>query len=115
MTWRPCALVRAVLRPLTTEVVEADDGWAAWQLLQQGGIAIAILDLQMPGLGGLELARRIKGDPALAGTPVILLTGQATPEDAADWLSQGVDYCLPKPFRAVDLLRAVQTCLEKSA
>ncbi len=64
------------------EVVEAADGAAAWELLRSRRPRLAILDVVMPGLGGIELVERIRADARLAATPVLLLTNKVvTMED----------------------------------
>ncbi|MEV6848435.1 response regulator transcription factor [Actinoplanes sp. NPDC051411] len=73
-------LVRMGLRALIDreddmEVVgEASSGMEAIQLLKRSGPDILLLDIRMPGLDGLETLRRIQADPAIAGTPVIVVT-----------------------------------------
>ncbi len=79
----------------------------------QGGAAfdLAILDQQMPGMDGLELAGRLRRNPATISTPLILLTSAGTkgkPEQAADAL---FDAYLVKPARASMLLDAIASCL----
>ena len=67
---------------------------------------LAILDQQMPGMDGLELARASKADPALAATPLVLLTslGQREPAEAA---AAGIAATLTKPVRQSELFDAV--------
>ena len=64
---------------------------------------VAILDLGLPGLDGLELARRISADPALSGTRLVLLSAGAELDDAT-LRAAGIDRVLPKPVRSSALL-----------
>ncbi len=73
---------------------------------------MAVLDLHMPEMDGLELARAIKSVPQLAGTPLIILSS-ATLQDEADAFPHGLIRCkLTKPVRQSDLLHAIATALE---
>ncbi len=67
----------AALAALPCEVLTAEDGDEAWVCIAQQRPGIAIMDVSMPGANGLELARRIRADPALAATYVIVLTAHA--------------------------------------
>jgi two-component system sensor histidine kinase/response regulator len=70
---------------------------------------VALLDLNMPGENGLELARRIKASPGLGQTRVILLTSSLQPE--ADEQSSGISYHLTKPVRQSRLLDAISVAM----
>jgi PAS domain S-box-containing protein len=64
---------------------------------------VAIIDMQMPGMDGLSLARTIKDDPELSGTSLIMLTSAHIPEQARIVREAGIDYCLTKPVRQEQL------------
>jgi two-component system, sensor histidine kinase and response regulator len=90
-------------------VQQAGDGAAALDLLhaavRQGELPqVAVMDMEMPGPGGLELARVLRGDPVLSGVKVILLAaiGRTRPAETA-----AVDAYLIKPVRAGQLLECV--------
>jgi two-component system sensor histidine kinase/response regulator len=65
--------------------------------------AVAIIDMQMPGMDGLSLARAIKDDPELAMTNLIMLTSAHIPDQARVVREAGIDYCLAKPVRQEQL------------
>ena len=92
-------------------VVEASDGDEAWALIRQHRPALALLDVQMPGMSGLDLTRAIKQDPAVARTCVVLLTSQAQAVDVAAGLASGADRYLTKPFSPLELLTLVDHVL----
>jgi CheY-like chemotaxis protein len=94
------------------QVVEAEDGDEAWQLLKEHRPDVALLDVSMPGRTGLELARAIKDDPELAATRVVLLTAKAQPADVEAGLAAGADYYLTKPFSPLELLDVLEQTLE---
>ena len=106
------AVLRQTLRQWGVDVFVADDGLAAWQLLQDGcSPSIAILDWMMPGLDGIELCRRIRTTPSLAGLYVILLTGRSTRNDLVHGLDAGADDYMIKPIETEELRARVQVGL----
>jgi len=69
---------------------------------------LAILDMRLPGMDGLELARTIRSDPALAQVRLVMLNSLAC-QDRADLAQAGIVACLTKPVRESGLL----ACLEE--
>ncbi len=69
--------------------------------------ALYLLDIQMPGLTGLELCRRLKASPATRSSAVLLMSADDTGVGAAAAVAAGADGFLPKPFGCRDLLRRV--------
>jgi CheY-like chemotaxis protein len=100
-------LVSATIQSDELTVLEAADGDEAWQLLQHHRPDLALLDVQMPGMTGLELARAIKSSPDLAATRVVLLSAKANGTDVEAGLSSGADRYLTKPFSPFELLEIV--------
>lgn len=78
------------------EFVEASDGYMALQLARELVPDAVILDLMLPGLGGLEVLGELRADDRLAGTPVLVIT--AWSETREDLVAAGADEFLPKPF-----------------
>ena len=66
---------------------------------------LVILDLMLPGLGGLEICRLMRADPGIAATPVIMLTARAHEEDRVAGLELGADDYVTKPFSPDEVLR----------
>ena len=86
------------------QVTVAHDGDVAWQALnslQPPGLAI--LDWMMPNLDGLELCRRIRSTPRLAGMYVILVTARDSREDLVAGLEAGADDYMAKPINMAEL------------
>jgi DNA-binding response OmpR family regulator len=93
------ALLRRTLGQWDLDVRVAYDGIQAWDILQRdAGIALVILDWNMPGLDGPAICRRIRADAARAGLHVLLLTAQAGPAAIVSGLDAGADDYLSKPF-----------------
>jgi signal transduction histidine kinase/DNA-binding response OmpR family regulator len=76
--------------------------------------AIALVDMKMPGMNGLELARAIKSDPEFAQLPVVLLTSLGADGEAAAAREAGIVACLHKPFRKDELRKTIAAALEPS-
>src|SRR5580700_5202320 len=81
------------------EVVEASDGQTALEALEAVRPAVVLLDIEMPGLSGLEVLDRIHQTPRLSAIPVIMLTGRSTRSDIVEGLSRGAYDYLTKPFQ----------------
>ncbi|MGY1748963.1 response regulator [Modestobacter sp. SYSU DS0511] len=69
---------------------------------------LAVLDVSMPELTGLEVCAELRADPATAGTKVLLLSAGASPDDVARGLAAGADAYLPKPFTVAGLVAEVR-------
>ena len=109
------AAISEVLRQDVAEVTiaEAAHGEEAWALLQRGGIDVVLSDVMMPGIDGIELARRVRRDPALRETYVILITGVAPPEDLFGAINECADDCLLKPLRREELVMRARAGLRR--
>lgn len=106
-----------LLENLREEGYEADgaeNGESAWRgLAEQGTHYDAILlDRLMPDMDGIEILRRIKAQPELAETPVIMQTSMSEPSDIAEGLREGAYYYLTKPFEAETMLAIVAAAIE---
>ncbi|MBM4355788.1 MAG: response regulator [Deltaproteobacteria bacterium] len=102
-----------VLSKLPVEVVPAVSGDAALRATLHGTFALAILDVQMPGMDGFELADHLRGDDRTRHLPIIFLTAyQSDESQALRGIEAGaVDYIV-KPFNPALLLGKVQVFLE---
>jgi CheY-like chemotaxis protein/anti-sigma regulatory factor (Ser/Thr protein kinase) len=91
----------------------ADSGEAAWQLLQntENDFKLILLDRMMPGLDGIGLLKRMKGDPRLSSIPVIMQTAANSPGQIREGLEAGAYYYLTKPYRRDSLLAIVHAAL----
>lgn len=90
-------LLRTILRN-AGKVVEAADGATALELITAIRPAVAILDVMMPELTGLEVCQRVRTDPQTAHTGVIVVTANGAPEDRQAALAAGADHFVTKPF-----------------
>ncbi len=108
------ALVRAGFRALLdseediTVVAEAADGREAVDLARCNRPDIVLMDIRMPGLDGLQATARLTGDPALAGTRVVVLTTFELDEYVFGSLRAGASGFLLKDVEPADLIAAVR-------
>ena len=98
------------------DVLVAADGSAALELIRAGGTGqrrpdLVLSDVMMPGLDGFELLAAVRGDPALAAVPVILLSARAGDEAIGEGLNAGADDYVVKPFSSHDLVARVRSNL----
>jgi len=101
-------LVRVTLEDQRVQVVAAPDGTAALELAARLQPDLVLLDVGLPDISGLEVCRRLRHDPATAGTPVVMLTAAAQQADVARGLAAGATLYLTKPFSPVRLLSLVE-------
>jgi CheY-like chemotaxis protein len=88
---------------------EAGDGFEAVERAVDVRPEIVFLDIDMPRLNGIETCRRLRSDPATAGSTIVMLTGDSG--DVAERSAQdaGADLFLTKPFSPLHLLRLVDS------
>lgn len=106
-----CANLQDILTDLGYQVDVAYDGQSALKLVEQHPYDVALLDLKMPGMDGLELYRRIK--KLRAGTVAIIVTAYATSDIAQDARQASAFEILPKPVDLPRLLELVDQVLEQ--
>ncbi len=92
------------------EVLQAYDGVEALQLMEESDVDLVLSDMQMPIMGGLEMARSLRAIPRMQTTPIIFVTARDELEYRVQGLEYGVDYIV-KPFATPELLARVRTAL----
>ncbi len=98
------SVVKALLTKWGYEVLEAEDGNQAWDILKEkDSPRLVLIDWMMPGMAGLELSRRLRQLDDNTYHYVILLTGRNSKEDIIDGLDAGADDYITKPFVAQEL------------
>jgi two-component system response regulator MtrA len=96
------------------DVVAVGDGAAAVQASQDAVPDLVILDLMMPGMGGLDACRALRADAELTRIPVILLTARAQESDIEHGFDAGADDYVVKPFSPRELASRVSAMLARS-
>jgi len=92
-------------------VVTAASGPEALEAARRERPDLMLVDAFMPGMDGAALCRAVKGDPALAAIPVVILTSSDAGEDRAAALRAGASDVLSKPVSRMELIEAVQRFL----
>jgi two-component system, NtrC family, response regulator HydG len=105
-----CANLCDILTDLGYQVDTAYDGFAALELVKKNPYDIALLDLRMPGMDGLELYRKIR--QISAETVAIVVTAYASSDTAKSVLSTGAWKIVPKPVNIGNLLNFVSQALD---
>jgi DNA-binding response OmpR family regulator len=94
------------------DVIEARSGDEALTLAQTRRPDVAVLDVGMPGLDGLEVLEQIRADDALIGMRVLLLTAKAQESDVRRGYDAGADAYVRKPFSPTELSARVRELLD---
>ena len=104
-------LIRAILKTVRCDIREATHGRQALDLIDRERPDLVLLDIDMPGLDGLTVVKKIREDASLADLPVVAVTAFAMPGDRERGMAAGFTAYLTKPMRAAILRRQVEQLL----
>jgi len=107
-------LLRFNLERAGHEVLGATHGREALDLAREHRPDLAIVDVMMPEMDGIELVRRLRSDPRLSAIPILILTAKTEERDEVQALSVGADDYVPKPFSIKVLLARVESLLRRA-
>jgi diguanylate cyclase (GGDEF)-like protein len=96
------------------EVAHARDGAEALEVIAERRPDLAVVDLMMPRVDGVELTRRLRADPMTAALPIIMLTAKGLTVDKVVGLTAGADDYLVKPFDTSELIARVVSTLRRN-
>ena len=108
-------LVRDILVGAGYEVVEALDGEAGIEIARLEKPSLILMDLQLPGLDGLEATRRIRADPTLAKVPIVALTAHAMRAEEDRAAEAGCAGFITKPIRVREFAGLVASYLRQES
>ena len=110
------AFVVLNLKRVGYDVVDVASGEAALEAFAQAGgdFDIAILDIMLPGMDGLEILRRLREGRDTADVPVIMLTARSAEMDRVAGLENGADDYVVKPFGIMELQARVKAVLRRT-
>jgi diguanylate cyclase (GGDEF)-like protein len=97
------------------DVLVAHDGAEALELINAELPDLALVDVMMPKLDGIEVVRRLRSTAATASLPVIMLTAKSLPSDKVIGLTAGADDYMVKPFDTLELVARVRSTLRRNA
>jgi two-component system cell cycle response regulator DivK len=104
-------IVRDLLTRTSYRLVEATDGEAAVELARQQPPDLALVDVQLPRMSGLEVTRRLRADAATAAVPVIIITSFALSGDEERARAAGATEYVTKPYSPRQLLETIRRLL----
>ena len=95
-------------------VVAVSTAEQAQQALAENMMDLIVLDWMLPGISGIELARRLKNDSGFKDLPIILLTARSEEEDKIRGLEIGADDYVTKPFSSKELIARIKAVIRRS-
>jgi two-component system, cell cycle response regulator DivK len=108
-------LVRDVLTVKGYRLVEAENGEDGVRLAQEHHPALILMDIQLPGINGIEALRQLRADAATAGIPVMAVTASAMTHDRQAIMAAGFDAYQSKPISVRPFLELVREVLDRPA
>ncbi|WP_027960581.1 phosphate regulon transcriptional regulator PhoB [Halomonas halodenitrificans] len=108
-------MIALTLEMADYRVLEADSAQAAHALIVDHQPDLVLLDWMMPGTSGIELARRLKRDPATAELPIIMLTAKGEEDNKVQGLEAGADDYIAKPFSPRELMARLKAVLRRAS
>lgn len=108
-------LMNALLSPLGYDVILAENGAKALNLMSENDVDLVLLDVMMPGMSGFEVLQKIKEDSEYTRIPVVLVTALSDISDRVKALELGADDFLTKPVEKIELRARVQSLLKVKA
>ena len=106
-------LVRDVLQHTGYKTLEAETGEDGVRLAQESHPALVLMDIQLPGMNGIEALGRLRADAKTKKIPVIAVTASAMTHDRAKIMSAGFDGYQSKPINVKEFLVAVREMLDR--
>lgn len=99
------ATMRRILKNILKQLgfknlVEADDGTTAWDILEEQSISLIISDWNMPKMTGLELLKKVRASDMHKKTPFLMVTAEAQKQNVIEAVQAGVSNYVVKPFTA---------------
>jgi two-component system, cell cycle response regulator DivK len=106
-------LVRDLLTVKGYTVVETETGEEALTLAQSRRPALVLMDIQLPGIDGIETLRRLRADPSTASIPIVAVTASAMTQDRQKIVAAGFDGYQAKPLSVRPFLELVREVLDR--
>jgi two-component system cell cycle response regulator DivK len=106
-------LVRDSLQYKGYQTVEAETGEDGVRLARERRPALVLMDIQLPGISGIEALRQLRADPETRGIPVIAITASVMTQDRQKIMAAGFDGFQGKPISVKELLESVRRIVER--
>ncbi|CUU05382.1 Response regulator receiver domain-containing protein [Candidatus Kryptobacter tengchongensis] len=106
-------LLEFVLRRFDVDVLIADNGDDAIDIIKEEKPDLIFLDVMMPGRNGIEVCREIRKEPELKGSYIVMLTAKGEEAEVKDMFDSGADEYVPKPFSPSEIAEIVKKVIYK--
>ena len=106
-------LLRDVLQVKGYKTVETETAEEGMRLAQESRPALILMDLQLPGISGIEALKRLRADPKTQAIPVIAITASAMTHSVPEIMAAGFDGYQTKPISVRELLETVRQVLDR--
>ncbi len=107
-------LVRDTLQVKGYQTVEAETGEEGLRVAHERHPALVLMDIQLPGISGIEALHRLRADPVTRAIPVLAITASVMAQDRERIMAAGFDGFQGKPISVKELLETVRQILDKS-
>ncbi len=110
-------IMRGIIRRMLTKrfgvsnILEAEDGVIAWDILSREKVDLVICDWNMPNMTGIALLKKIRADKRLQDLPFVMVTAEGKKENVIEATKEGVTGYITKPFTAKDLGKKLRLIL----
>jgi len=105
-------LARDILQAKGYQTVEAETGEAGVKLAKERKPDLVLMDIQLPGINGIEAFRQLRAEAATAKIPVVALTASVTPTDRSQITAAGFDAFISKPISLKEFVETVKRLVE---
>jgi|ERR1051326_607470 two-component system cell cycle response regulator DivK len=105
-------LARDILKAKGYDTLEAVTGEEGVKLARERKPDLVLMDIQLPGINGIEAFRRMRADQATARIPVVALTASVTPTDRSEINAAGFDAFVGKPINLKEFVETVKRLVE---
>ncbi len=109
------SLVRDLLEGNNFEPLTAADGVSGIEIAKREQPDLILLDVMLPGMDGFEVCRRMRADPTLKDTPIIIVTAMTDPKLSAKGFQAGATLATKKPYETAKLINTIKTALALKA
>jgi two-component system, cell cycle response regulator DivK len=106
-------LVRDTLQVTGYQTIEAETGEEGVRLAHERQPALILMDIQLPGISGVDALHQLRADPVTSSTPVIAITASVMTQDRTRIMAAGFDGFHGKPISVRQLLATVREILDK--
>ncbi|MDR7277841.1 MULTISPECIES: response regulator transcription factor [Catenuloplanes] len=107
-------LVAFKLEQVGYDVIAVEDGQSALEAARRNQPALAVLDVSMPGLSGIDVCRMLRADESTQGMLIVMLTARVQEQDIEGGFGAGADDYVTKPFSPRELVSRIQSLLTRS-